>query len=211
MGFYCERELEIGHNWNILTPNLWPSRLCLSRSSDAHPEALGSTLLGVGFLYCILPASFLDPNSSGPQAPSAWCGFPYHNFPPTGCNSTGSFNLLYNRSTPTRSLKSNVQSSSSGNNCHAVQRSLSSGASVYECIMGFTLSYFICQFPPTRFPLITAIRMCHLLPVHHLGMAFFGRVKGQNITQRIFTLRLFCLHRFRQFHLFYYNVKYKIE
>ena len=30
-----------------------------------------------------------------------------------------------------------VWSSSSGNNCHAVQRSLSSGASVYESIMGF--------------------------------------------------------------------------
>ena len=30
-----------------------------------------------------------------------------------------------------------VWSSSSGNNCHAVQRSLSSGASVYDSIMGF--------------------------------------------------------------------------
>ena len=66
-------------NCNILTPNLWPSTLCLSRSPDAQPEALGSTLLGAGFLYCILSASSLDPNSSGPQAPSAWCGFPYHN------------------------------------------------------------------------------------------------------------------------------------
>ena len=63
-----------------------------------------------------------------------------------------------------------VWSSSSGNNCHAVQRSLSSGASVYESIMGFffTSSHFISQFPSTRFPLITAIRMCHFLPVHHL-------------------------------------------
>ena len=30
---------------------------------------LGSTLLGAGFLYCILSASSLDPNSSGPQGP----------------------------------------------------------------------------------------------------------------------------------------------
>ena len=51
--------------------------------------ALGSPLLGAGFLYCILSASSLDPNSSGPQAPSAWCGFPYHISPPTVCNSTG--------------------------------------------------------------------------------------------------------------------------
>ena len=32
----------------------------------------------------------------------------------------------------------------------------------------FCSSHFISQFPPTRFPLITAIRMCHFLPVHHL-------------------------------------------
>ena len=37
------------------------------------------------------------------------------------------------------SLEWPVWSSSSGNNCHAVQRSLSSGASVYESIMGFFL------------------------------------------------------------------------
>ena len=46
----------------------------------------------------------------------------------------------------------------------------------------FSSSHFICQFPPTRFPLLTAIRMCHLLPVHHLGMAFLAGSKGQNIT-----------------------------
>ena len=40
--------------------------------------------------------------------------------------------------------------------------------------MGFTLSHFISQFPPTQFPLLTAIGMCHFLPVHHLGIAFFG-------------------------------------
>ena len=73
------------------------------------------------------------------------------------------------------SLEWPVWSSSSGNNCHAVQRSLSSGASVYESIMGFffTSSHFISQFPPTRFTLITAIRMCHLLPVHHLEWHFW--------------------------------------
>ena len=38
---------------------------------------------------------------------------------------------------PTQSLEWRVWSSSSGNNCHAVHRSLSSGASVYECTMGF--------------------------------------------------------------------------
>ena len=37
----------------------------------------------------------------------------------------------------------------------------------------FTSSHFISQFPPTRFPLITAIRMCHFLPVHHLEWHFW--------------------------------------
>ena len=76
---------------------------------------------------------------------------------------------------------------------------LSSGASVYECTMGIfylvdeilllrnvnlsvtdhtlliltSLSAgFTSQFPPMRFPLITAIRMCHFLPVHHLEWHF---------------------------------------
>ena len=50
---------------------------------------------------------------------------------------------LYNSSTPiqspTRFLESHVGSSSSEYNCHAVHRSLSSGASVYECTMGIFL------------------------------------------------------------------------
>ena len=37
----------------------------------------------------------------------------------------------------------------------------------------FTSSHFISQFPPTRFPLITAIRMCHFLPVHHSEWHFW--------------------------------------
>ena len=50
----------------------------------------------------------------------------------------------------------------------------------------FTSSHFISQFPPTRFPLITAIRVCHLLPVHHLGMAFLAgsKAKIQQLKRR---------------------------
>ena len=54
-------------------PNLWPSALCLSRSSDAQPEVQRPTLLGDGFLYCILSASSLVPKlhqgSRGPLRP----------------------------------------------------------------------------------------------------------------------------------------------
>ena len=65
-------------NCNILTPLLWPSAWCLSRSPGAQPEAQGlSSLLGDGFLYCILSATSLDPNSSGPQGPPP-PGFLYH-------------------------------------------------------------------------------------------------------------------------------------
>ena len=86
------------------------------------------------------------------------------------------------------SLEWPVWLSSSGNNCHAVQRSLSSGASVYESIMGFfffTSSHFISQYPPTRFPLITAIRMCHFLPVHHPEWHFWPGQKVKTSHEHI--------------------------
>ena len=172
-------------------PLLWPSTLCLSRSPDAQPEAQRPTLLGDGFLYCILSATSLDPNSSEPQGPLGlmWLSLSqlvYNSvLSQTGTVLTSVLTELYNSSTftqsPTQSLKSHVWSSSSGNNCHAVHGSLSSGASVYECTMGifFTSSHFVSQFLPTRFPLITAIRMCHFLPVHHLGMAFLAGSKAK--------------------------------
>ena len=83
------------------------------------------------------------------------------------------------------SLDWHVWSSSGGNNCHAVQRSLSSGASVYECIMGFYLVSFRQPSPPTRFLPVTVIGMCHFLPVHHFGMA--GR-RGRRSIYNIFWL-----------------------
>ena len=128
-----------------ITPRalLWPSTLCLSRSPDAQPEVLGSTLLGTGFLYCILSATSLVPKlhrgSRGPLRPGVAFSTtsrlsPSPTLTPTVLTSV--LTELYNSSTFTRSLKSHVWSSSSGNNCHAVHRSLSSGASVYECTMG---------------------------------------------------------------------------
>ena len=43
----------------------------------------------------------------------------------------------------------------------------------------FASSHFISKFPPTQFPLITAIRMCYFLPVHHLEMAFLAGSKAK--------------------------------
>ena len=171
-------------------PLLWPSTLCLSRSPDAQPEVQRPTLLGDGFLYCILSATSLDPYSSEPQGSFGlmWLSLPHLVYNSvqslTATVLTSVLTELYNGSTltqsPTRSLESHVGPSSSGNNCHAVQRSLSSGASVYESIMGcFSLSHFVSQFPPTQFPLMTAIRMCHFLRVHHLGMTFLAGSKAK--------------------------------
>ena len=148
--------------------------------------ALESTLLGAGFPYYISSLSsptllnctgssnstvLLLFNSSALyylQTPTRWYG--HASMPPQFLPISGDRDV----SLPL-SLEWPVWSSSSGNNCHAVQRSLSSGASVYESIMGFffTSSHFVSQFPPTRFPLITAIRMCHFLPVRHLEWDFW--------------------------------------
>ena len=128
----CERELEIEHNCNILTPLLWPSRcvflvlLTLNRRPRAHrqmlaffiasyqhllwtPNSIGVSEGPLGRVWLSLPHLV-----SSCLAPSAWCGFPYHTSSPTVWNSTGncsgSLNSteLYNHSAPTRSLKSNV-------------------------------------------------------------------------------------------------------
>ena len=78
-------------NCNILTPLLWPPRCVF-----LVLLMLGSTPLGF------------------PRAPSVGCGFPYHIWSLAVWNSTGNCSgssnstQLYNCSTPTRSLKSNV-------------------------------------------------------------------------------------------------------
>ena len=83
---------------------------------------------------------------------------------------------------PTQSLEWHVWSSSSGNNCHVVQRSLSSGASVYECIMGFYLVPFRQPNPPTRFLSITGQWNVSLPSSASLWNGMFGRVQGQYTT-----------------------------
>ena len=134
-----------------------------------------------------------SPNSIGvPEAPLGWAWLSLPHLVCSDWNSnwhlTSVLTALYNSSTPTRSPTRSptrcLKSSSSGNNCHAVQRSFSSGASVYESIMGFfSLSHFVSQFPPTRFPLLTAIGISHFLPVHHLEWHFgLGRTSKYNIS-----------------------------
>ena len=78
-GFSRERELQTEHNWNILTPNVWPSALCLSRSPgllNRRPRA-HSARWWLSLLHLI--SVFSGPQLIRAQmAPLAWCGFPYH-------------------------------------------------------------------------------------------------------------------------------------
>ena len=133
-------------NCNILTPTLmvvsfvsFSFSWCSSGGPEAHSAGWWLSLLH-------LISKFPGPNSSEPQGPFdlVWLSLPHLVYNSvrslTATVLTSVLTELYNSSTPTqspiRSLKSHVWSSSSGNNCHAVHRSLSSGASVYECTMG---------------------------------------------------------------------------
>ena len=140
----------LNKNCNILTPTLMAVNVVSFSFSRCSTGSPGPTLLGDGFLYCILSASSLVPklhrSSRGPLRPGV--AFPTTSrLSPsptlTGTVLTSPLTELYNSSTSTQSptwfLESHVGSSSSGNNCHAVHRSLSSGASVYECTMGIFL------------------------------------------------------------------------
>ena len=148
-------------------------------SRAAQPEAWGPILLGAGFLYCIFSSTGLQTHSGVPRAPSAgwWLSLLHlvsnsSDLQLTDFLSPPSYIIVQSPTqSPTKSLEWHVWSSSSGNDCHAVHRSLSSGASVYDCAMGFYLVPYCQPSPPTWFLYITPIGICHFLPVHHFGMA----------------------------------------
>ena len=169
---------------NILTSPAPPDiAVCRSHSPDAQPETRGpSPLLDDGYLYRILSPTSLVPNSiGGPEAPSArwWLSLPHLVANSSDLLSSPS-NIIVQ--SPTQSLEWHVWSSSSGNNCHAVHRSLSSGASVYECIMSFYLVPFRQPNPPTRFLSITGYWNVSLPSGAWLWNGMFGRVEGQYTT-----------------------------
>ena len=184
-------------NCNILTPTLMAVNVVSFSFSRCSTGGPGVHSAGCWHSLLHLISNFPGPqNPSGfPRAPSAGCGFLYHissiTPPPTGTGTgtlTSVLTELYNSPTSTRSSTRSLEwhdwSLSSGNNCHAVHRSLFSGASVYECIMGFTLSHFISQIHPRDLFRLLAIGMCHFLPVHHFIMACLlgPKVKIQHYT-----------------------------
>ena len=140
--------------------------------------------VGCGFPYHISsPTVWISTGNSatheGPKAPSAWCGFPYHTSSPTVWNPLAGtqlsswlryiivqhlldlWNLMFNHH------QAEITVLQFGGHSLPVHHSV-----VYHGNF-FSSSHFISQFPPTRFPLITAIRMCHYLPVHHLEWHFW--------------------------------------
>ena len=175
---------------NILTPPLlWPSALCLSRSPCAQPEDRGPTLLAFSTAPC--HQLVWSPNSiGGPEGPFCWVvAFPTTSSLQLVCTPTPDFLSLPSyiivqspTQSPTQSLEWHVWSSSSGNNCHAIHRSLSSGASVSECIMGFLL----CPLSSAKSAYAISPHNCHrnvsLPSGTSLWNGMFGRVEGQYTT-----------------------------
>ena len=179
---------------------------------------------GVHSAGCWLSLLHLIRIFSGPQTPSGfpraplgrlWLSLPHlvHLYLQLywNCNWDSNSTEIYNSSMPTRSLKSHVWSSSSGSNCHAVHRPLSSGASLCSGAVGPSPCPILSALirPRDLFRLL-AIGMCHFLPVHHLGMAFLGRVEGQNITLplcRQYNQRILNEGQSYSFR----NVKYKLS
>ena len=152
----CERELEIEHNWNILTALLWPSR-CIFLVL----LMLGST-----------PSGF-------PRAPSVGCGFSTPRLQLSGTllktalarrtqlnyiivwRPLDLWNRIFNRH------QAEITVMQFRGHSLPVHHSV-----VYHGNFSCS-SHFISQFLPTRFPLITAPRMCHPLSVHHLEWHFW--------------------------------------
>ena len=158
-------------------PLLWPSALCLSLSPGLLNQRPGGPALCWMMAFSTASCLWLI------WSPTHWLPV------------TPSYIIVQS---PTQSLEWHVWSSSSGNNCHAVHRSLSSGASVYECTMGFYLVPYFQPSPPTRFLLITAIGMCHFLPVHHFGMACLA---GSKVSIQQCNLKGFSQPIFPNFQL----------
>ena len=185
--FACERELETEQRLQYIDPHSYVHQryvfLVLQGCSTGGPEA--------HYAGCGLSLPHLVTNGSpkllgSPRTPAGWCSL-YCILPPTRLLQLPDFlsppSYIIVQS-PTQSLEWHVWSSSSGNNCHAVQRSLSSGASVYECIMGFYLVPFPQQNPPTRSLSITGHWNVSLPSGASLWNGMFGLLEGQYTTQR---------------------------
>ena len=160
---------------------------------DAQPEVQRPLCWVMTFFTASYQHLLRTSTHQGPKAPSAWCGFPYHISSPTLLPATQlarrtqlSYIIvrrpldLWNRMFDRHQAEITVM--------QFTGHSLPVHQSMSVPWEFFSSSHFISQFPPTRFPLLTAIGMCHFLPVHQLE-CHFG--PGQRVkTQQKAFLRL---------------------
>ena len=171
-------------------PLLWSLALCLSRSLGLlNRRPRGPALC---WMMAFFTASYRQllwtPTHRGPRGPlRPGVALPTTSYQQLTSNwLTSVLTELYNSSTPTqsptRSLEWHVWSSLSGNNCHAVHRSLSSGALVYECTMGI----LACPILLAKSTYEISPHKCHrnvsLPSSASLCNGKFCRVEGQNTT-----------------------------
>ena len=190
VGLYCERELEIEHNCNILTPH---SRCVFLVLLMLNRRPRGSLCWVICYiLSATSQVPKLHRGSRGPPRPgvafpttslSNWPGTLTQRPPTQLARRTqlcyiivrrplDLWNRMFNRH------QAEITVMQFRGHSFPVHQSMSVPWEL------FSSSHFISQFPPTRFLLITAIRMCHFLLVHHLGMAFLAMSKGQNTIQQ---------------------------
>ena len=171
-------------NCNILTLPLWPSALCLSRSPGLLNRRPRGPLCWVMAFFTASYQHLLRTSTyQGLKALRPGVAFPTTSVlsPSPTLTGTGTVTWLLSwlsyiivqrpLDRPLDLWNRMLDRHQAENNCHAVHKSLSSGASVYECIMGFTLSHFISQIHPRDLFRLLAIGMCHFLTVHHFVRA----------------------------------------
>ena len=166
-----------------ITEIFWPQSygrqrcvfLVLNRRPRAHSAGWWLSLLHLISIF-----SGPQTPSGSPRAPLARCGFPYHISSPTVCNSNSTLHArrtqlsyiivrrpldLWNRMFNRHQAEITVM--------QFTGHSLPVHGSMSVPWEFLSSSHFISQFLPTWFPLITAIRMCHLPPVYHLEWHFW--------------------------------------
>ena len=140
--------------------------------------ALESNLLGAGFPYYISSHSHFNSTELSPSVQFVGLILPSN-------SDTVIWTRLHASAISSDIWRSGcITSASFGITCVIVierkKLSCSSEVTLFQYVslweyngIFFTSSHFISQFPPTWFPLITATRMCHFLPVHHLEWHFW--------------------------------------
>ena len=153
----------------------------LSRRPRAHSAGCWLSLLHLISIF-----SGTQTPSGFPRAPSVGCGFSYHTSSPIVWNSTGNstdpqgVELNWNRNSIQLARRTQLS-------YIMVQRPLDLWNRMFDrhqAEITVSSSLFISQFPPTRFPLLTAIGMCHFLLVHHLEWNL-GQVKRSKYNNSI--------------------------